>query len=221
MITFNEYPIDENFDPEELASRLDMNWDSENGVLYKGTDKANGFKITIATNYITVNSWISNDSTGANYTIYSPVRYIFNSDETACAWGGAQYSSGSAIPLFWAEAKSPSDSNKHYLFGNTSNNGTNGSNALWTYGAWYYGFFSANLYKSSLITSFAPLAVDDFPSNGYPSIPLYCENVYLQIVGNSVNNYQAIELDGYDYLILTTGGNAERVRVVLPIGESS
>lgn len=223
MITFSEYPIDASFDPEVLASNLGMNWDSVNSVLYMGTDKTNGFKLTIAATSVTVNSWINGTSTGANTAIYTPIRYIFNDDGTACAWGGSTYDNAIFFTFLWAKAKSPNDNNNHYIFCNTSGNQSNGSRTLWTLGGTYEGFFSKELYKASMLVSFCPLAVEKMSSTGYPDIPLYCENVYIEVVGIATNLYQAITLDGYDYLILSNmgGQGANMVRPALPIGSSS
>lgn len=221
MRTLSSIAFDSSTDLEDIATALGMNWDSVNQVAYVGNDATRGFYFNISGTSLQIRSYFGGATLTNTFTIVSPLYYLKNDADTACIFGGT-YQGINYLSCLWAEAHSATDNNTHYMYINQSNISQTGGRTIITDNGYVDGgFFSLTYQASSVLVSFAPLVVDAMTSTGTPSVPWYSNDLFIQIMGPNMVNYQILELDGYDYITSAVYGGSNRMRVAMRIGVSS
>ena len=213
----------------DIADVLGLNWDSTNNVAYAGTDANNGFYMSNSGGTLSIKPFVNGSAYGNAVTLTSQIYYIKNDDETACAFGGFLNISPAMvqIALVWAEAQSPIDTNKHYVYATTYQASWTGGHTLWAdNGTGYQESWSSIALSnmslcSSQMVSLAPLAMDKMTNTGNPSLPRYTHNLYYVIVCEDTINYSIVTLNGYDYIILSRINGGSYIKLAMKIGETA
>lgn len=230
MVTLNEISFNNSSSIADIVTTLGFSWDSTNAIAYKGSSAINGFKVTLSSNQISFVAYRDSTTYGNAATFYSPVKYIKNTDNTACLFGGI-VNNAVYLDCFWAEAESPLDNDTHYMFAQWTNTNQNTGCFLWTDKGYYNGaiayMFNNYFMISPTMVSAIPITVDSLIGCGeYSGVtisyPMFTDKVMITIVGKSTLDYQIVTIDGYNYVIANqTGSGSAKCRPIICVGQSS